>query len=41
MLDAMSLSVSHCLYARRQALPLACGGKDMFVLPMESTFSLH
>jgi hypothetical protein len=41
MLDAMSLSVSHCLYTRRQSLPIACCGKDMFVLPMESTFSLH
>ena len=36
----MSLSVSQCLCTQRQPLPIACCGKDMFVLPMESTFSL-
>ena len=36
----MSLSVSQGLCTRRQPLPIACCGKDMFVLPMESTFSL-
>ncbi len=40
MLEAMSLSVSQCLHTRRQPLPIACCGKDMFVLPMESAFSL-
>ena len=40
MLDAMSLSMSQCLCTRRQSLSIACCVKDMFVLPMESTFSL-
>jgi hypothetical protein len=40
MLDAMSLRVSQCLCTRRHLLLIACCGKDMFVLPMESTFSL-
>src|SRR5262245_22286166 len=40
MLEAMSLSVSQCLHARRRLLPIACCGKDLLVLPMESIFSL-
>ena len=36
----MSLSVSQGLHTRRQLLPITCCGKDMFVLPMESAFSL-
>ena len=40
MLDAMSLSVSQGLCTQRQPLPTACWSKAMFVLPMESTFSL-
>jgi hypothetical protein len=40
MLEAMSLSVSQDLCTQRQPLSIACCGKDIFVLPMESTFSL-
>jgi hypothetical protein len=40
MLDAMSLSVSQGLCTQRQPLPSACCGKDIFVLLMESIFSL-